>query len=198
MSHQSPELIDAKETEVSLELATEATSFSVDEIFAFCAQCDSITDVNLERGTFVEKVEVSTRKHLLSIPSPWRSSTGFWARVRFASFREYVGSKLSPSQKDIALVDYLLRHVQVTDLLSSDAQWRELKSQTMAQFDQFVARMGGAREVERMCEAAFKRQRAILFKDWLVRIVPTLVLVSAVLIAAAMAFRFARSLTFGQ
>jgi len=198
VSHQSPELIGAKETKVSLELAPEVTSFSVDEIFAFCAQCDSITDVNLERGTFVEKVEVSTREHLLGIPSPWRSSAGFWARVRFVSFREYVGSKLSPSQRDVALVDYFLRNVRVTELLSSNAKWHELKLQTMAQFNEFIARMGGASEVERILELAFKRQRAALFKDWLLRVVPTLVLISAVLIAAAMAFRFARSLSLGQ
>jgi hypothetical protein len=105
---------------------------------------------------------------------------------------------MSSAQKDVALVDYLLRNVRMSDLFSSDAHWQELKKKSLYQFDDYVARLGGALEVERICEASFRRQRSLLFKDWLVRIVPTLVLVSAVLIAVAMAFRFARSLTVGQ
>jgi hypothetical protein len=195
---QSPELVDASQAIASRELAPEAASFSIDEIFTILAQCDGITDQTLDHAALAARIEASTREHLLSLPSPWRSKVGFWSRLRFGAYRSFVASKMSSAQRDVALVDYLLRNIHWGDLFSSNAQWKALKQQTMAEFNDFVTRMGGALEVERLCEAAFKRQRTLLFKDWLLRIVPTLVLISAVLIAAAMAFRFARSLTLGQ
>jgi len=198
VSVQSPELIESNQTILSLESAPSLTSFSIDEIFIILSQCDGLVGESLDRASLVARIEDSTRQHLLSLPSPWRSRVGFWSCLHFGAFRTFVSSKLSSVQRDVALVEYLLRSIHISELFGSDSRWKSLQLQTMAQFEEFVGRLGGAAEVERICMAAYKRQRLILFREWLIRIVPTLVLVSTVAVAAAMAFRFARSLTLGQ
>lgn len=198
MSVKSPDLIDANAVGVSLPAASAVSTRTSEDVFVFLAQCDCIADLAVDLDVFVSKLDSATRDHLSQLPSFWRSRVGFWSRLRFASYRAYVTSKMSPAQLDVAQVELLLKNIHVADLFAPGSEWASLKLHAMGQFESFVTRLGGVDEIERICESAFRRQRASLFKDWLIRFVPTLVLISAVTIAVAMAFRFARSLTLGQ
>jgi hypothetical protein len=105
---------------------------------------------------------------------------------------------MTEMQLETARAEFVLRHIAVSELLSPETSWKVLRLHAEQQFSALVADLGGESGVGRLYESAFRRQRKVLVLDWLIRIVPTVVLIAAVSTAVALAIRFARSLTLGQ
>lgn len=198
MSIQSPDLVDAQPAQGHLTLEKSPLPLTADDLFLLMAHSNALSEPCSDDASFAEGIEAITRVTLLQLPSPWRSRVGLRAWLSFSAYRRYIASLMTEAQLETARAEFALRHIAVSELLSPEISWKALRRHSQVRFDELVAGLGGASGVSQLFESAFRRQRNVLVRDWLIRIIPTLVLIAAVSTAVAMAIRFARSLTLGQ
>ena len=133
--------------------------------------------------------------HSLSVNSWFKNLPLWWS---FSSFQKMLRAQTDDFAKDVLMGEFILHNCQVEVLFDPETSWLQLYETGHKKLVDALAGLSSEESLQASLERIYKNQRDVFVKELLVKVLPTVVLLTSTLIAVIMAAFVWRSLFIVQ
>jgi hypothetical protein len=192
---RSPEL--AATDELLQQSSSEAGNVGLEDLFYFLAQLQCLEALSESQTTFVETFQSAVRNVLSQSLSfvPWKFRARLW--LGLDSMQKEMARHLTAGERDVLSVEFVFKRISLSDVFTDPLRSCAVAKVRDQQMQCSVESQGGQVEMLRLIKALYSEQRSLALKEFILRVLPTAVLVLSSAVALSMAVLFLRSLLSG-
>lgn len=158
-----------------------------------CLACLMENPTQLQK-TFEAEIRAEFSYSLAS--NSWLKNLPLW--WSFSSFQKKLRAQTDDFAKDVLMGEFILHNCQVDVLFDPETTWSQLYENGHKKLVEALAGLSSEESLQLSLERIYKNQRDLFVKELLVRVLPTVVLLTSTLIAVVMAAFVWRSLFIAQ
>lgn len=195
MAVRSPEL--AATDELPRQGISETDTVGLDDLFYFLAQLECLEALFDSQKVFLETFQSAVRNELSQNLSfvPWKFRTRLWFGLE--SMQKEMARRLTAGERDVLGVEFVFKRISLGEVFTGPLSSCGAVRVRDQHLQCLVESRGGLDEMLRQTKTLYSQQRSLALKEFVLRILPTAVLVLSSAVALSMAVLFLRSLLSG-